>query len=362
MTSVHEAFDTRIFFKECCSLVAAGFDVTLVAAHNHDEVANGVRIRPLPIHKRRLKRFVLTTLRAFSVARKLDAHLYHFHDPELIPVGMLLKLIGHKVIYDIHEDVPKQIYGKHYIPKFIRLFVALAIRALESGGARLFDAVIVTTPKIAERFTAPNTVVVQNFPSPDELVSSDSIPYRMREPSFAYIGGIAEIRGANEMIRALTGLIDTTAAKLELAGKFGPSALEAKLRSMSGWSVVDYHGQITRRHIARLLGRVRAGLVLYHPLPNHIDAQPIKLFEYMAAGLPVIASDFPHWREIIEGAGAGLLVDPQDTGAISDAMKWILNNPKQAEKMGLNGKRAVLEAYNWKVESHKLIELYHDLI
>jgi glycosyltransferase involved in cell wall biosynthesis len=114
--------------------------------------------------------------------------------------------------------------------------------------------------------------------------------------------------------------------------------------------------------VAEILGCTRAGIVICYPEPGYLDAQPVKLFEYMSASLPVIASDFPLWREIVKGAGAGLLVDPQSTDAISDAMVWLIDNPEQAKEMGKNGKRAVEEKYNWNIESKKLIAMYRDLI
>lgn len=126
------------------------------------------------------------------------------------------------------------------------------------------------------------------------------------------------------------GLIRQPDARLQMGGTFAPKPLEAEVRALAGWSRVDFHGWVGREDVREILSRVRAGLVLFHPMPNHVRAQPNKLFEYMAAGLPVIASDFPLWREIVEGAGCGLLVDPKDPQAIAEAMQWILDHPEEA--------------------------------
>ena len=104
-----------------------------------------------------------------------------------------------------------------------------------------------------------------------------------------------------------------------------------------------------------------AGLVTFYPLPNHVDAQPNKMFEYMSSGLPVIASNFPLWKKIIEGNKCGLCVDPLDPAAIAKAIDYIVSHPDEARAMGENGKRAVYEKYNWGVESEKLISLYRSL-
>jgi glycosyltransferase involved in cell wall biosynthesis len=157
------------------------------------------------------------------------------------------------------------------------------------------------------------------------------------------------------------GLLNTTHVRLELAGDYSPESLKAELQALSGWALVTFHGYVDQLQLTNLLCNVRAGLVVLHPTLCYPDAYPIKMFEYMAAGLPVIASDFPIWREIIEGAHCGLLVNPLDIKAIANAMQWILDHPAEAETMGKNGKEAVRLKYNWQSESGKLVDLYEHL-
>jgi glycosyltransferase involved in cell wall biosynthesis len=126
----------------------------------------------------------------------------------------------------------------------------------------------------------------------------------------------------------------------------------------AGWQKTDHLGFQDRSGVARVLQTSRAGLVILHPVQNYVDSLPVKLFEYMSAGLPVIASDFPLWREIVEGSGAGLLIDPLDPSAIAGAMQWILENPGEAEAMGQRGRQAVIERYNWAQEAQKLLAAY----
>jgi glycosyltransferase involved in cell wall biosynthesis len=106
----------------------------------------------------------------------------------------------------------------------------------------------------------------------------------------------------------------------------------------------------------------KAGIVTFHPLPNHIDAQPNKMFEYMSAGLPIITSNFPLWKEIVEGNSCGICVNPLDPEEIGKAIEYIISHSNEAEKMGQNGKKAVLEKYNWQVEEKKLFEVYEELL
>ena len=362
ITSAHPPFDVRIFHKEAKSLVRAGYDVTIIAQHDREEIVDGVKIINLESPRNRIERMTKAIWSAFQKALAVKADIYHFHDPELIPLGLILKALGYKVIYDVHEDVPRQTLSKHYLPVIIREPLAWMISAIEWIGARAFDAIVPATPKIAEHFPSHKTVIVQNFPIINELVNTGHTPYRLRPNWFAYVGGISKIRGIIETLRALELISDVTDVRLQLAGDFSPHNLDNELTTLHGWKSVDYHGEISRQQVAHLLGSSRAGLILFHPLPNHIDAQPNKLFEYMSVGLPVIASDFPLWRKIINAARCGLIVDPLNPKEIADAMRWILEHPAEAEAMGMRGRKAVEQTYNWDAESVKLIGLYEKLI
>ena len=227
---------------------------------------------------------------------------------------------------------------------------------------RTFNGVVAATPEIARHFPGSHAIVVQNFPIVDEFEMRIGSPYSARPPVAVYIGGIDALRGIKEMVQAFEFVPEHLESRFELAGMFEPLSLEADVRKLRGWQNVDFHGQISRTGVASLLGRGRVGLVLYHPAANHTFSQPTKLFEYMAAGIPVVASDFPRWREIVEGAGCGILVDPLDPRRIAQAVAWLLENPKEAEEMGRRGREAVLERYSWRTEAEKLIGFYKNIL
>jgi glycosyltransferase involved in cell wall biosynthesis len=358
LTSVHPPFDIRIFHKEAKSLVKAGYNVTLVAQHHKDETLDGTRIVPLAKPKNRLERVTKTVWELYRKALWVNANIYHFHDPELIPIGLWLKYQGKKVIYDVHEDVPRQNLSKAYIPALLRKPISRMIEALEAFSARRFDGVVTATPFINRRFLelGANAVNVNNYPLATELALAEN-QWEKKEKAVCYVGKIAKIRGAYEMLEA----IGKTEYKLILAGYFEPG-LEDKLKQLPGWRQVEPLGFVGREGIRAAMSRVVAGLVLLHPTINYIDALPVKMFEYMSAGLPVIASDFPLWRRIIEGVGCGLLVDPLNPRAIAEAMRWILNHPTEAEAMGRRGRQAVEQTYNWDTEAAKIIGLYNQLL
>ena len=362
LTSVHTPFDNRIFHKECKTLTKAGYKVTFLVPHDRDEAIDGVSIRRVPKPKGRMERMTRMVWQVYQAALAENAQAYHFHDPELITVGLLLKLHRKKVIYDVHEDVPLQVLNKYWIPQRLRRPVAKAIGIVEILGMNSFDGIVVANPPKARKCPARKTVLVQNFPVLDELAFSEKCPHAERPPLIVYVGGISGIRGARAMVKAMSLLPSACGARLALAGIFSPPELELEIQQMPGWERVEFLGWKSRIEVARLLTRSRIGLALLRPAPNYLEAYPTKLFEYMSAGIPVIASDFPLWRKIIEEAGCGFLVDPLDAEAIARAIGWLLEHPKEAEAMGKRGQEAVLARYNWDIEAQKLLEFYKGVI
>jgi hypothetical protein len=361
---VHPIWDVRVFHKECRSVVAAGYPVTLVAPHDCDEVIDGVRVCGVGVAGGRIKRMTMTVARVLRRAWEVDADIYHFHDCELVPAGLMLQVLGRHVVYDVHEDVPRDLVTRYYLPAATRRVIARVIEVIENAAAKRFSAVVTATPAIGARFGRlnPRTCVVNNYPILRELAPSEETPWSSRGPAVAYVGAIAEERGIVEMVQAMAELSPGLDATLELAGSFSPAEDRALVERHPGWKRVHELGQLPRPDVATLLSRVRAGLVIFRPAPNHVGAQPNKLFEYMAAGIPVIVSDFPLWRELVEGAGCGLLVDPSDATVIAQAIEYLLTHPAEAEAMGRRGRQAVEARYNWESESAKLIRLYEEIL
>ena len=372
ITTVHPPFDTRIFYKQAKSLVKAGYKVVLIAQSNEEKIIDGIKILPIPKPKNRMSRMVFASWQAYKKAKKEKADIYHFHDPELIPMALLLKATRNKVIYDIHEDVPKQILSKEWIWKPLRIFIAKLFNIAEKKAACYFDAVVTATPTIAEIFNNDyiKVSVVQNFPLLHELLIKDKNhdennkqgKYTKLNNAVVYVGGITLIRGAKEMIESVSLLPESYGLKLLLGGKFDPPALEDELRRYRGWERTEFLGWLDRKQVAEALTEARAGLVIIHPEPRYMVSYPVKMFEYMAAGLPVIASHFPLWEEIIGGNRSGLTVDPLNPEAIAAAIMYLLDNPEEAEEMGKRGRKAVEEKYNWPVEEKKLLKIYDDII
>ena len=361
LTSVHDPFDDRIFHKECKTLAKAGYDVTLIAPAARDCRVDGVQIRAVPVPRNRFERILRTVPAVLREALKRRSDIYHFHDPELVGVGLVLKALRRRVVFDVHEDIPDDITTKEWIPARIRSAVALVADRLLRVLGRSFDGIVVAMEFLGERFPGAHLIVLRNFPDHDQLIGSANGNGHARSNRAIYLGSITRIRGVGEMVRAMeTGALPAD-ARLTLAGTFDDPDLEAEVRALPGWDRVDFVGWRSRGELAGYLGDAKVGLVVLGPIPTYKKILPTKLYEYMAAGIPVVASDFPMWRSFVESIGCGLVVDPEDPPAIARAVSALMTDPERAHAMGERGKLAVEKEFNWSSESERLLTLYRTL-
>ena len=363
LTSVHQPDDIRIFHKQAKTLRNAGYKVVLVAPCDQDKIVDETRIRAVKVPRNRIVRMLITTWRIFGKGFKEKADIYHFHDPELIPVGLLLKLLGRKVIYDVHELYGKQTLYKHYLPPLVRPVVGWCINFIEQSTASFFDAIVTARDDILKNFKSHSSAVaVRNFP----ILSNFSLSRNSRDENehltLIYVGVLTEARGITQIVQALEYVESSYQIRLILCGKFVPASYEQQVRNLTGFTQVEYLGWVALQDVPATIAQADIGIVCFLPEPNHISTMPTKLFEYMAAGLPVIASNFPLWKEIVEEHGCGLCVDPANPKQIAKAIEYLMARPELRKEMGENGRRAVVEKYNWANEAEKLLELYQRIL
>jgi hypothetical protein len=291
---------------------------------------------------------------ALALARSSRPDVVQFHDPELIFAALALRKGSCRVIYDVHEDVPADIRSKRWIPSLLRPLVALLAGMVERLTARRFDAIVAATPAIAERFRGygARVVLVRNSVKPAEF-AQESMPARRRRQA-AYAGRISFDRGLVEMVEACRA----AGLPLVLAGNIGA---EEKVWLERRGEGAEWRGRLDRAGVARLLSESSVGICLLHPEPNYLHALPTKLFEYMAAGLPVVTSDLPVSSEIVEQARCGVVVAHGDSRALKEALLLLAGDGTQARVMGSRGLAAVSRLYNWEHDAARLIELYEHL-
>jgi len=359
ITTVHRPFDTRIFYKECVSLVKAGFEVYLVTTHDKDEEVNEVKIRAIPKHKNRFQRIFEKTWVAYRRALETNAEVFHFHDPELIPVGWMLKLKGKKVIYDVHENYPAEILNKDWLgPLLIRRIVAAVVGFLEALSSNVFDAIVIVVPDARKRFPKRKTVLIQNFPSVDTIDNAPLPEVHKNKLTVIYAGDLTRVRGIKESIQAMEYVGDFS--ELWLLGRWENDAFRKECESLKGWNHVKYLGLQPLSNTYGYMKAADIGLAILMPRNNHLNGQPTKVFEYMACGKPVIMSNFPYWQKLF--SKCALFANPLDPKDVAFQIKELFKDDALRIELGLEGRKLVEEKFSWETESKKLIAMYNNLI
>ena len=382
LSSVHIALDNRVFYREACSLQRAGYEVTLVAVHDREEVKEGVRIVPLP----RVPRWQRPLLwrEVLRLARVVDADLYLFHDPELLLPTPLLRLqTGAPTVYDVHEANADFIAVKDYMPAVLRYPAAWIFGWLEPLLARLQSGLIFADDQIAEDFAGidvPKTTLF-NFPSIEfvERGSSLTLAPSQREseteteaeagrgPTVLYLGGMERNRGSGLMIEAFARVQrEMPAARLLVVGHFMPPELEQEVAEHAARLGIDdavtLTGRVPFESIGRYLQQASVGWVTWQAVPKNQKNIPTKLFEYMAFGLPVVSSDLPSTRPFVYDGVNGYRVRADDPDAHAAAILSLLRDREYAARLGRAGQVLVQERWNWQEMEKRLLRLVEKLV
>ena len=333
------------------------------AAHHKAQttVQKGVTVIEVPIDdSSRFKRMLSGAKAVYEKALEVDADIYQFHDPELLPYGLKLAKKGKRVIFDSHEDYPTQIMEKEWIPHFIRKLISKTYRAYETHVVKNLDAVLFPCTKNGINIfdgRAKETVIISNAVMLEEMIPVDN---SRKEPrTICCTGSLTYQRGITHLIKAA----HKAGAHLILAGNYSTPEYQKELEAMPEYECVEYLGYLNRQQIAEVYARSSIGMstILNVGQYSSLDNFPTKVYEYMAAGLPVIVSDYPFMRKAVETEGFGAAVDPANVDEIAQAVNAILSHPDKAAEMGEKGKQAVLQRYNWGIEEEKLFALYRRL-
>jgi glycosyltransferase involved in cell wall biosynthesis len=353
VTSAHPWGDPRVFGRELSACLDWGLEVDLFAvAPSGVRPEPGLRVHPLPAPRSRLGRILAALGLWRAVLREGPFRVVHFHDPELLPAMALLAILapGTFLLYDIHEDLPLQFQSKGYLPPWCRRPMAILAEWALGMAKRLFDGFAPATEAIARDWPRESTRVVHNYPR-----ALFHVPPRTPDPGrVIYMGGLSRGRGtllALEALRLARARVPDL--RLELVGwilepDVGRAVEEA---CREGWCA--HLPTLEARDLAAFAAGAGIGLVVLLPQPNYLEALPTKLFEYMALGIPVLASDFPLWRRLVEGSGAGRVVRPEPE-ALAAALEALARDPAALEDHARKGRQAYLERYRWEAEAASL--------
>lgn len=365
MTSVPPSpfFDPRIFYKEAQTLVQAGYEVVLIAPHDKEsENVDGVQIMGLPRYKRRFYR-PLNWWRILQTALRQKADVYHFHDPELLPVGWLLKRLGvGHVIYDCKEYYAEAMADRMWIPRIFRPLARIVFEVFESLIASSLSAVVVVTDN--QLLSFEGATLLYNFPVKESFVASTSVV--RNKCQLICVGQLSRPRGVFMLVEIMRLLKKYEGVELLLLGRFDSESTKDEVQSLVAdadlTERIHFLGQIPYRELKSYLLRATVGLVPLQPTSQYVKGIPTKMFEYMACGLPIVASDLPLIRRFIAESECGILVNATDAHEHAEAILYLLDHPDEAQRMGENGRRAVEEKYNWESEVRKLLRLYEELL
>lgn len=363
LSSVHYVFDNRIFNKITKSLVNNGYDVDLLIQHTKDEVVEGVNIIALPKVTGKLPRlFKVLPVLFKKVLDYPPKTIFHFHDPELIPVGLVLKFFGYKVIYDIHEDVITDIEQKNYLNPLQKKITNLVLKQLEKEAHKKLITIIAEKYYV-ERF--PDAIEVLNYP----ILSwaKDFVVERGSPNQVLYTGSITEDRGAYIHVGILNYMDENELSGINLIGSCNPDLYEKLIESVGeDKSRLFMNGDgksVPFKSIIESYSNTDwiAGLAIFPKTKHYSRKRLTKLFEYMAAGLPIIYTDFSAWKNFLEPLNVGIAVNPEDSIAIKEAIMRLKKEDTIRMQMSKNGKKAVSIKYNWAKEEEKLLTLYNNL-
>jgi glycosyltransferase involved in cell wall biosynthesis len=368
-SSLHQQLDARVFYRECISIAKAGYKVCLICPCGKNGVIEQVKVVDYLRWNSRLSRMIRSPF-ILVPALKQKADIYHFHAVELIPAGLILKLIFRKkVIYDIHEDFPSMMLLKYWIPKILRRIVSKAVYWAEQISTRIFNGIVTADPFVLNAFPhvpSNRKMVFYNFPLL-EIFKGLSSNQLEKSHDIVYLGGISEERGIIILIKTIQQLVlSGLKPHVLLIGYFynakSEEAVKKEIIKCQLGEYFDIRGRIPHKEVPRLLSRARIGVVPLQPVPKFLKNIPSKLFEYWACGLPVVVSDLPPIRLFFKNNEYGFLVDPKNPKAFAEAFYWLITNPEQAEAMGRKAQIAVLEKLNCKAEGEKLAHFYEHIL
>jgi len=363
MTTVHHPGDTRIT-KEVKSLLKMNYKITYLAPEDDYNPPNGVDFVPLRKNRSRLRRFLYSFFAVYKIALAVNADVYHFHDPELIPLAKRLKKKGKKVVYDVHEDYPSLILYKDWLPRIFRKIIAKIFDIYERSSQWAFDGVIAVTKAVAKRFPKVPTIILPNYPEVDKLntiARSKSSTKQGEGVKYTYLGTINHSeRCLGEILQAFRELKRNYGNRVCLT-LIGPVAGDIEKRMIEeNADVIEYIPFLPYERAIQLASEHDVGLIVFRRYKNSLMSSPNKLFEYMALGLGIIASDIPNWRNIVGEEPWVLYVDPDDPEDIFNKMSQFVENPALIKMARLNAPERV-KKYDWNVCEHKLRELYESL-
>jgi len=357
-TSVHPWNDVRIFHKQACSL-SKEFEVELHAPANFNrKVEGGVTIFGLPIWTSKISRIKTISILCWRTL-KSKADIFHFHDPELILVGLLIKYFkGKSVIYDIHENTRQLILERSWIPWVFRKPLHYLLSFLERTSMSNFDKIILAEDSYC-KFISTNAMVIHNYPLWQRI---EEVPKTI---DVVYVGGVLKERGAFEMLR-IANQIKLTVPNfiMKIIGPIAESLHHEMSKYLQDNDLINnviLSGRLAYPTAMEEIARSKVGIAILHPIRNYTESLPTKLFEYMRFGLPYVASDFPYWKTLFENEHAGYHLRYDNIELAAEKISDLLENENLRDEYGSRGSELAKTKFSWSSEEANLFNVYNEI-
>lgn len=314
----------------------------------------GLKNRPVG----RFQRFSSAPLRAMHALRIIDPDIIHFHDPELLPVAVMQAKLGKVVIWDAHEDYSHQFetgVGKPWVPSTLRVpaksFADGLLRAIDKNAA----AVVAATPVIASRYKNRRTVVVGNEARLDDFLACEPSFSARRVLSTGQTSDAHCFRQSVEAVAALDGV------SLAVAGPEPVGGVWNWAQNVLGDRLI-YLGWLDRKGMAEAISSSSVGLVTYQNSPTHDTNRPNKVFEFAAAGLPVVGTPNKSIRHLAGRGGFASIAKDFSADAFRDAIGEALSSEVNWIARSISARSWAQAEGSWTVSEAKLLALYSELL
>lgn len=362
ISTVHPRRDTRIFYRECISLKNKGYDVTLIVADGKGlEKYEGVTIIDIGKSRNRVSNFFEGFFKIFKIINALKPDLVHFHDAELMIIAKIIQLKGIHVCYDIHENVAAQILDKSHIASYLRKPLHYLYKIIENILINSFHLIIAEKSyKNIYLGKGKSLTVVLNLPEESSFSSFTS--EKRIENGIFYIGGISNERGLDTIIEALKILKNR---KVNFFMHYIGAISEKSLSKIDTDGIQEnlrFYGRMDLVEGYKISKKCKVGLAVLKPIENYVKSYPTKIFEYMSIKLPVITSNFELYKDVIEKNEAGFCIDPFSPIELANKIDLLLKDDNLVKTMGENGKKAIIQKFNYKQEEIKLYKIYSSIL
>ena len=357
ITISHPRYDGRVFKRLCQPLAEAGLSINLIVSDGDgNEIKNKVKIYDIGYKKNKLINFLFFQIKIFFIFAK-NKSILHIHEPILLPIGTLIKFLGNKVIFDMHENLDIQLKLKSWIkPNLMKNLVSFSYRNFENIFLSSIDGVTVPQPIMVKMYKSQNKKIISvaNYYMNSAQLNKKIIVKDKNYNNLIYAGSVSNPRGYLNMINLMRFL--PSKYYLHIAGNITKAQKELIPKKLKNRIII--HGYLNQQELSKLYLEAGIGLIMFNNIGQYFMSYSLKLFEYINYGMLVIMPNFGEWNKFNKLYKVGLNVDTSNSKLC--AKKIIELNHNELKQISINN-LSISNQFNWKDEIKKLINFYSEI-